>query len=480
MNRPPRCFAHCLPRGHVSGFGRPGAADMRARGVHLEYSFQPDDQHGADVHNPLFELLSAVREHGSIQHAAKALGASYRHVWGALRALGGRARRTAGQLGAGPAGAADAVCAAHGVGRGARARTPGAAHRGAARRARARAERSARRHAAGDHAVRQPRRGAAAAARARRRRASAARGAQVRRQRRCAACACRRALRGGGLSRAAAARRRPAVRKEPQAAAQARTAQADRLRHAASGPDRRARQPAPHRVAARPGARRRAVHQPAKRFGHAAVDRSAAADRAHRAGVDRRLRRQRRRQPSRGGGRGGQRRSRCRRGHRSGGAPLRVAVRAAGRRGLLSGLPARCAGPAAGAQAARGAGQCHLAADLARPAGVRRRTRRPGVVADAGAAVVVVSRAQAGLRAEATPRRLCRCVHIAVRWRAARLAPCSSSSGKRSCPPASTRSLRVWREAARRSGRWPPQAPWRTRKAKASCASMPQAACAPR
>jgi len=58
---------------------------MRARGVHLEYSFQSADQHGADVHNPLFELLSAVREHGSIQHAAKAMGASYRHVWGALK-----------------------------------------------------------------------------------------------------------------------------------------------------------------------------------------------------------------------------------------------------------------------------------------------------------------------------------------------------------------------------------------------------------
>ena len=58
---------------------------MHARGVHLEYSFQPDGQHGADVHNPLFELLSAVREHGSIQHAAKAMGASYRHVWGALK-----------------------------------------------------------------------------------------------------------------------------------------------------------------------------------------------------------------------------------------------------------------------------------------------------------------------------------------------------------------------------------------------------------
>jgi putative molybdopterin biosynthesis protein len=58
---------------------------MRSRGVHLEYSFQPDGQRGADVHNPLFELLSMLREHGSIQHAARAMGASYRHVWGALK-----------------------------------------------------------------------------------------------------------------------------------------------------------------------------------------------------------------------------------------------------------------------------------------------------------------------------------------------------------------------------------------------------------
>ncbi|HEU5295107.1 MAG TPA: substrate-binding domain-containing protein [Burkholderiaceae bacterium] len=58
---------------------------MRARGVHLEYSFQSDGQRGADVHNPLFELLSALRDHGSIQHAAKSMGASYRHVWGALK-----------------------------------------------------------------------------------------------------------------------------------------------------------------------------------------------------------------------------------------------------------------------------------------------------------------------------------------------------------------------------------------------------------
>ena len=58
---------------------------MQARGVHLQYSFQPDGQRGAEVCNPLFDLLSALREHGSIQHAAKAMGASYRHVWGALK-----------------------------------------------------------------------------------------------------------------------------------------------------------------------------------------------------------------------------------------------------------------------------------------------------------------------------------------------------------------------------------------------------------
>ncbi|MCK6426192.1 MAG: helix-turn-helix transcriptional regulator [Burkholderiaceae bacterium] len=58
---------------------------MNARGVHLQYRFDTEGQHGAEVCNPLFDLLSAVREHGSIQHAAKALGASYRHVWGQLK-----------------------------------------------------------------------------------------------------------------------------------------------------------------------------------------------------------------------------------------------------------------------------------------------------------------------------------------------------------------------------------------------------------
>jgi putative molybdopterin biosynthesis protein len=58
---------------------------MRARGVHLQYSFQAGGQRGADVENPLFDLLSALHEHGSIHHAAQAMGASYRHVWGALK-----------------------------------------------------------------------------------------------------------------------------------------------------------------------------------------------------------------------------------------------------------------------------------------------------------------------------------------------------------------------------------------------------------
>ncbi len=58
---------------------------MKSRGVHLQYSFEGTGQRGASLHNPLFELLQAVHEHGSIQHAAKRLGASYRHIWGALK-----------------------------------------------------------------------------------------------------------------------------------------------------------------------------------------------------------------------------------------------------------------------------------------------------------------------------------------------------------------------------------------------------------
>ena len=57
---------------------------MKSRGIHLLYRFGAGDQQGADVDNPLFELLSALATAGSIQHAARQLGVSYRHLWGAL------------------------------------------------------------------------------------------------------------------------------------------------------------------------------------------------------------------------------------------------------------------------------------------------------------------------------------------------------------------------------------------------------------
>ncbi len=54
-------------------------------GLHLRYAFEPGEQHGASLGNPLFDLLAAVLEAGSIRHAAQALGCSYRYVWGSLR-----------------------------------------------------------------------------------------------------------------------------------------------------------------------------------------------------------------------------------------------------------------------------------------------------------------------------------------------------------------------------------------------------------
>lgn len=59
---------------------------MKTRGVQLQYRFVAAAQSGAQVHNPLFELLEALRSQGSIQRAAAAMGMSYRHVWGALKA----------------------------------------------------------------------------------------------------------------------------------------------------------------------------------------------------------------------------------------------------------------------------------------------------------------------------------------------------------------------------------------------------------
>jgi putative molybdopterin biosynthesis protein len=64
---------------------RDGRAAEDRIGVHLRYGFEPGEQSGATLGNPLFELLAAVAEAGSIRHAAKLLGSSYRYVWGSLR-----------------------------------------------------------------------------------------------------------------------------------------------------------------------------------------------------------------------------------------------------------------------------------------------------------------------------------------------------------------------------------------------------------
>lgn len=65
--------------------GKAGAKAESALGLHLRYAFEPGEQRGATLGNPLFDLLAAVLELGSIRHAAQALGCSYRHVWGSLR-----------------------------------------------------------------------------------------------------------------------------------------------------------------------------------------------------------------------------------------------------------------------------------------------------------------------------------------------------------------------------------------------------------
>jgi putative molybdopterin biosynthesis protein len=58
------------------------------RGIHLEYRFTPDEyarQRGAELANPLIDLLRTLRDTGSISAASRALGSSYRHTWGALK-----------------------------------------------------------------------------------------------------------------------------------------------------------------------------------------------------------------------------------------------------------------------------------------------------------------------------------------------------------------------------------------------------------
>jgi putative molybdopterin biosynthesis protein len=58
---------------------------MTPRGIHLSYHFETQGQQGAEIQNPLFDLLAAVEQQGSIGQAAIKLGQSYRHVWGSLK-----------------------------------------------------------------------------------------------------------------------------------------------------------------------------------------------------------------------------------------------------------------------------------------------------------------------------------------------------------------------------------------------------------
>lgn len=66
---------------------------MTPFGIQLQYGFGARDQDGARIDNPLFDLLSALQRDGSISQAARALGLSYRHVWGALKQWEGELQR---------------------------------------------------------------------------------------------------------------------------------------------------------------------------------------------------------------------------------------------------------------------------------------------------------------------------------------------------------------------------------------------------
>jgi putative molybdopterin biosynthesis protein len=58
---------------------------LQRQGIHLQYQFDNGGQRGAEIENPVFDLLSSLQEHGSIRHAAIARGRSYRYTWGELK-----------------------------------------------------------------------------------------------------------------------------------------------------------------------------------------------------------------------------------------------------------------------------------------------------------------------------------------------------------------------------------------------------------
>ena len=58
---------------------------LAVHAIELSYAIAPRRSGRAMVRNPLMTLLQAVRDHGSISAAARAIGLSYRHVWGELK-----------------------------------------------------------------------------------------------------------------------------------------------------------------------------------------------------------------------------------------------------------------------------------------------------------------------------------------------------------------------------------------------------------
>jgi len=53
--------------------------------IELSYTLGETRAPAHTIRNPLMDLLDAIREHGSISATAKAMGLSYRHVWGELK-----------------------------------------------------------------------------------------------------------------------------------------------------------------------------------------------------------------------------------------------------------------------------------------------------------------------------------------------------------------------------------------------------------
>lgn len=70
-------------------FCRGGVVRLAAMGIRLSYDFDPaacgPALGGMPLDNPLFRMLGAIHEQGSIGRGAAALGLSYRHVWGVVK-----------------------------------------------------------------------------------------------------------------------------------------------------------------------------------------------------------------------------------------------------------------------------------------------------------------------------------------------------------------------------------------------------------